>query len=119
MAGLMVWHREKHQPHKGVPWDDRTFGDLLEEYFLDIALEVRSLRKRVTELEPAEARHLVELEDMLEDEPAYLAELSSEETDDLWETAHRTGDPLADYWERQIANGEVPDLDLTEVPEDE
>ena len=119
MAGLLIWHREKHQPHSGVPWEDRTTGDLLEEFFLDLALEARALRSKGPDMEPAEIQRLAELEDILSDSPESLANLTEDESDDLWETAHRTGDPLADYWERQIANGEVPDLDLTEVPEDE
>jgi hypothetical protein len=119
MASLMTWHREKHRPHKGVPWDDRTIGDLLEEFFVDMALEARDLRYRAPDLDGPEARRLAELEDLISDEPAFLADLSPEETDELWEVAHRTGDPLADYWERQIARGEAPNLDLTEVPEDE
>lgn len=118
MAGLMIWHRDKHPPHSGVSWDDRTIGDLLEEFFLDMALEATSLRKRVPDLDSMEAQRLAELDDLLSDEPQLLADMDAEESEDLWVTAHRTGDPLADYWERQIARGEVPDLDLTEVPED-
>lgn len=118
LAGLRIWHRDKHPPYKGVPWEDRTIGDLLEEYFLDVALEARRLRER-SDLESADYERLATLEDLLSESPENLADLSPEESDDVWETAHRTGDPLADYWERQIARGEVPDLDLTEVPEDE
>lgn len=120
MSGLMIWHREKHPPHKGVPWDQRTLGDLLEEYFLDAALEAEELRDRLAsgDLEPMAARRLAQLEDLFSAEPVYLQDLSSEESEGVWDTAHRTGDPLADYWEAQIARGEVPDLDLTDVPEE-
>lgn len=120
MAGLLIWHRGKHPPYEGVPWEERTLGSLLEEYFLDIALEAHRLRGRLQDddLELAEHQRLTELEDILSDEPSSLANLTDEESDDVWETAHSTGDPLADYWERQIQRGETPDFDLTEVPED-
>lgn len=121
MAGLLLWHRDKHPPHKGVPWEERTLGSLLEEYFLDISLEAQRLRDRLRDddLEAVEQSRLAELEDILSDEPSNLSNLSSDESDGVWETAHRTGDPLCDYWERQIERGETPDFDLTEVPEDE
>lgn len=117
MAGLMIWHREKHRPHKGVPWEARTLGDLLEEYFLDIALEARSLRDKCPDLEPGDELHLAELEDLLSDQPENLAGLSEADSDDVWDTAHKTGDPLADFWEWQISQDIEPDFDLTEVPE--
>lgn len=119
MAGLLIWHRDKHQPHRGVPWEERTVGDLLEEYFVDLAIDAQGLRSRLQDLSSAEQERLLELDDLLSDAPQRLQDLSAEESDDLWETAHSTGDPLADYWERQIARGEVPDLDLTEVPDEE
>jgi len=87
---------------------------------MDAALEEKALRDRASlGLEPHESLRLAQLEDVFSDEPVYLPDLSPEESEELWFTAHRTGDPLADYWERQIARGEVPDLDLAEVPEED
>lgn len=86
---------------------------------MDLAIDAHGLRGRIQDLTAAEQQRLTELDDLLSDEPQRLQDLSPEESDDVWHTAHRTGDPLADYWERQIARGETPDFDLTEVPDEE
>jgi hypothetical protein len=115
----MLWHREKHPPNKGIVWDDRTLGDLLEEYFFDIATEVRSLRSKQGELEFADLQRMGELEDLLADSPESLAGMSAEESDEVWETPHKTGDPLGDYWEWCISRGKDVDLDMKveDIPE--
>jgi hypothetical protein len=115
MAALMIWHRGKHPPHKGVSWDQRTLGDLLEEYFLDAALEAKDLRARLSrdDLDPEDAQRLAQLEDVLSDDPVSLVGLSEEESEEVWATADSTGDILTDYWEYRISQDLSVDLDMS------
>lgn len=117
MAGLMIWHRKKHRPNEGVPWDDRTLGDLLEEYLVDRAVEAQEIRDRFPDQqESGDTDRLAVLENLLADDPVPM---SDEDDDDVFANMRPTGDPLIDYWQRQLARGETPDLDLTEPPEED
>jgi hypothetical protein len=104
-GALRAWYVERH-PHS-LSFDDRALGEVLEEFYFDVASRVQMLRERFDTLSAAEQQRLTALEELLEEnEPT---ELDSE--DDPWLKAHHTGDRLVDKWEKQIARGEMPDLD--------
>jgi hypothetical protein len=87
---------------------------VLEEFYFEAAARAYDLRQNLDELSPAEQHQLQVLEDALSeegDEKHSLIDLSPEESEDVWLTAHKTGDPLVDKWEREIAAGGTPDLD--------
>ena len=65
------------------------------------------LRERFDTLSAAEQQRLTALEELLEESEA----LECDPDDDPWLKAHHTGDRLVDKWEKQIARGEMPDLD--------
>ena len=74
----------------------------------------QDLRNSFADLSGEEQHKLQVLEDILSDEGAErrnLRDLNPEESDEVWSTAHQTGDPLVDKWEREIAEGKTPDLD--------
>lgn len=121
MGQMEIAHRAKNNPWANVPFDQRTKGDCLEEFFFEVAAELEGLEGR-DDLTADEHARRASLKDILEgniearDRHAVHG-LDEEESEEVWGTAHKTGDPLADYWEEQIARGEDPDFDLTEVPE--
>lgn len=87
---------------------------MLEEFYVEAASRAHDLRGNFDELGPEEQRQLQVLEDILSDEGAErhsLTDLTPEESEDVWMTPHKTGDPLVDKWEREIAEGRDPDLD--------
>jgi hypothetical protein len=99
---LRFWHFHRHPPYQDVPYDQRTTGDLLEEFYLVVAAEVDKLRGRQASLDAAELTRLDRLEAVLN--PVEGADADS------------TGDPLADYWEYRATHGLSIDLDLNEAP---
>ena len=116
---LQLWHFERHLPYQGVPYEDRTHGDLLDEWYTAIALRVDQLRSRRAELGADGLDRLASLEEILQpraDERVSLRNLSPEEAESVYMTAHKTGDPLGDYWEYRISKGLEVDLDLKSPP---
>jgi hypothetical protein len=122
---MRLLHQERNSPYQGVPFNQRTLGDLLEEFYIGTAQELLELKRREAgDLSADEERRLALLTDIMEgniDAPDRRAvfDLDEDEAEEVWFTAHKTGDALADYWEKQIAAGEEPDFDLEEVPDEE
>jgi hypothetical protein len=116
LGKLQLWHQDRYKPYEGVPFEDRTTGDLLLEFYTVVAAEVEQLSSRTTELDPKELERLSELEEMLSADRTSLRGLDAAAADEVCSTAHRTGDPLVDYWEYQVSRGITPDLDLKEPP---
>lgn len=54
---------------------------------------------------------MAELERLFSDDETDLRALDADESLDNWFVPRTTGDPVVDNWERQIAEGETPDLD--------
>lgn len=98
---LRLWHFSRHQPYQGVPWEQRTQGDLLEEFYLSVAADIDDLTARQTSLDASELNRLDRLESLLR--PTEDGEADS-------------GDLLADYWDYCIEQGLPVDLDLKEAP---
>lgn len=119
---MRLLHHEQNRPHHGVPFENRTLGDCLEEFYIGAFQEMEELRRRSPEdLSADEVNRKAVLMDIMEgnveaSKRHALFDLSESESEEVWHTPHKTGDPLADYWEEQIARGEEPDFDLTEVP---
>jgi len=107
----------RYKPYKNVPFEDRTLGDLLDEFYSSVAMEIDSLSSQRADLTPDQLERLADLEEMMiVDERGSLRGLSDEESLAVWSTIHKTGDPLADYWEYRSAKGLSVDLDLEDVP---
>lgn len=109
------------KPYEGIRFEDRTPGDIMAEFYMVVAAELDQLRSKVSELSASEIERLAELEDVLRptaEGRMALRGLSKAEADQVIATAHRTGDPLVDYWERQVALGRSIDLDQLSVPSD-
>jgi len=114
MGSLSSWYAGEHRSIQNVPFEDRALGEVLEEFYTGAAARAHELRSSFDELGPEEQRQLQALEDVLSEEGAErhsLVDLTPEQSEDVWLTAHKTGDPLCDKWEREIARGEVPDLE--------
>ena len=91
-------------------FEDRSYGGLWSEFYEQVAAKIYQLRNG--EMDPVSLERLGGLEKLLEPaDKVALSALSEEESLEVWGTAHRTGDPLADKWEREIAAGHTPDLD--------
>ena len=91
-----------------------SLGEVLESFYSEAASRAHDLRGSFEELSPEEQHRLQVLEDILSEEGAEkhsLVDLTPEESEDVWMTAHKTGDPLCDKWEQEIADGRIPDLD--------
>lgn len=95
-----------------MPFEDRTPGDLLEEFYFAIACEWDSLRDSVAHLSASQLDRLRSLEDILdpmERKALYGASASQAATE--WERIRHTGDPLGDYWEYRIVKGLITQAD--------
>lgn len=99
---MRLWHFRRHPPWQGVPYEARTHGDLLEEFYLSVASEIDQLTDRMSDLSSDEITRLHTLERVLD---------ADDSVDD-----ESTGDPLADYWEYRAEHGLSMDLDLKEAP---
>lgn len=104
---LRLWHFDRHKPYQGVAFDDRTLGDLLEEFYIVALIEAEELRRQRHNLKGALQERLYALEKILD---------VGDKNNDEWETAHSTGDPLVDYWEYRATRDLPVDLDLEEAP---
>ena len=105
--------------YEGVPFEQRTLGDLLEEFYLGVVSEVEALRSRIGDLDGEALDRLAELEDLLRPEVgerASLRGLSPEEAEETWRMRRSTGDPLVDYWEYRLSKDLPVNLDLHEAP---
>jgi hypothetical protein len=91
-----------------IPFDERTPGDLLEEYYLCVASEINGLLARRADLSTEELERLSLLQDSLEPETDGLPA-------DEWHQEFRTGDPLGDYWEYRLARDLPVDLEMSET----
>jgi hypothetical protein len=119
LGKLQLWHLARHKPYQGVPFEDRTPGDLLDEFYTGVAAEADALTTRRSHLTGDELDRLNTLEEILEspeDKRVSLRGLTREQSEAVWATIHKTGDDLADYWEYRIARGLPADLDIKEVP---
>jgi hypothetical protein len=85
-----------------VPYDDRTHGDLLEEFYLVVAAEIDDLGSHRADLSAEDTARLARLETLLNPKDG--------------EVESGTGDPLADYWEYRLAKDLPVNLDLNEAP---
>lgn len=114
---LRLWHHSRYKTYQGVEFEDRTLGDILEEFYTGVAVEVDQLSSHRANLSVEELERLGDLEEVLEEpDRTSLRGLSTEESEAVYMTAHKTGDPLADYWEYRASRDLPVDLDLTEVP---
>jgi len=112
----------RYKPYGQVPFEDRTLGGLLEEYYFAIALEVENLRGQSGELDADDLDRLGRLEEELRPkvgERSSLRGLSEHQSLEVWNTPHYTGDPLTDYWEYRISHDllDPEELDLKAPPD--
>jgi len=118
LGQLKSWWWHRYKPFDGVKFEDRTPGDLLEEFYGAVAIELAQLQG-VAGLNTAQFERLEILEQILEPEDRHaLAGMSGSAAEEEWNTIHRTGDPLGDYWEYRIVKDLLTDDDwlLTEAP---
>lgn len=109
---LKLWHSLKYGKINPKRFEDRTIGGLLREYYEDAAFELERLRGQLSEgYSPEIEVKITELEQLFSDSKVDLQSLDADESLDNYQKARKTGDPLADKWERQIAAGETPDLE--------
>lgn len=110
---LRAWWKDKYQTQQSVPFEQRTLGGLIREYYEDAAIELTRLRGKLSAEghDPDVEVRITELERLFSDADTDLQALNAEESLDNWHVARSTGDSLADQWEQQIARGEVPDMD--------
>lgn len=96
-----------------MPFEDRTPGDLLEEFYFHAATEWDALRSTVAELSVAQLDRLRSLEDILEpSERKVLYGASQAQAAQAWNQVRRTGDPLGDYWEYRAVHGLITAADF-------
>jgi hypothetical protein len=115
LGRLQLWHQGRYKPYQGVAFEDRTPGDLFEEFYLEIAGEIEQLAGRRMDLSGEELERLMNLEESLEpaaSDRTALKGLSEEDSLEVYGTAHKSGDPLADYWEYRLSKGLDVDLDM-------
>jgi len=110
---LHKWWANKYQNGVTLPFDERTEGDLLREYYEDAAYELERLKDQVRAdgHNPDIEVKMGDLESLFSDSERDLQGLDAAESQENWTIARKTGDPLADKWENAIARGETPDLD--------
>ena len=87
---------------------------MLREYFFEHAVELDRLRGqlRAEGHTPDVEVRIGDLERLFSGDQAELQSLDAGESEENWFIPRRTGDPLADKWERQLAAGETPDLEV-------
>ena len=105
-----MWWNKENRP--AARFEDLTLGWLLREFYREKANELVGLRNEMRSdgHSPDLEARIGDLERIFSDAPD-LASLDEDESLDNWAIARRTGDPLLDKWEAQIAAGETPDLD--------
>jgi len=112
---LQGWWNQKHEASPpSIPFDQRTVGDLLREYYFDAASELSRLqdRQRGEGHNAENEARIIELERIFSGEDhTDLKDMDAEQSEENWLIPRRTGDPLVDKWEAAIARGETPDLD--------
>lgn len=109
---------DRYKPYENILFEDRTLGDLLEEFYYSIANDVSTL-KGINNPSDEQLRRLTDLEEILSldpDERRSMIGLSGAQKDEILSTAHKTGDPLVDYWEYRLSKDLDIDMDLKEVP---
>lgn len=119
LGRLQLWHMGRYKSYEGVSFEDRTPGDVIEEFYLTVAAEMDQLVSRRDDLEAAELERLSDLEDILSpsvSDRTSLRGLSTEDSNEVYGMAHKTGDSLADYWEYRISKDLPVDLDLKHTP---
>jgi hypothetical protein len=107
------WTRRYEATAASKPFEQRTAGDLLREYYFDAAIELDRLKaQQKAEGHSAELEVKIgDLERLFSGEESELQSLDAEASEENWLIPRRTGDPMADEWERQIAAGQAPNLD--------
>jgi hypothetical protein len=111
---LYGWWLSKYaQQSPLVPFEERTFGGLIQELYNDAAQEIERLRGKLKTdgYHPDTEAKIADLEALFSETTTHLQDLTPEESLDAWLTARTTGDPVVDAWEAAIARGETPDLD--------
>ncbi|MBT8430089.1 MAG: hypothetical protein KJN79_09285 [Gammaproteobacteria bacterium] len=110
---LQGWWWGKYGGKVGAPFEKRTMGGLLREYFCEAAIDLSRLRAQLrTDGHDADVEERIrDLEELFSDSTTRLQSLTDEESLVEWEKSRRTGDPKVDEWEAAIARGEAPDLE--------
>jgi len=117
IGSLRLWHLSKYKTlYPNVLFEDRTYGDLLEEFYLGVTNEWNTLRSATDPLSRDQEDRLHDLDRVL-GVAASSEELQSR-NDKAWTTVRATGDPLGDYWEYRAAHGLITtaDFDLKTPP---
>ena len=107
---MRAWWRQKYEmAPQSLPFEERSLGDLLREYYTDCASELARLNAKMEAdgHDPETEAKISDLERVFSDEPDF----GGMDAEESWDIPRRTGDPLADKWEAQIARGETPDFD--------
>lgn len=103
LGPLRLWHYDRYpHAHRGVPFEQRTLGGLLREYYLSVVARAELLRERVADLESEELDELSKLENILRGDRRSLRNLTEAESLEVWAQPNYTGDPLTDYWEYRV-----------------
>jgi hypothetical protein len=118
---LRLWHEGRYKTYHQIPFEDRTIGGLLEEYYTTIIAEVEKLRGQTGELDTDDLDRLSRLEEQLRPKVGdrkSLRGLSEHQSLEVWNTPFYTGDPLTDYWEYRITRDllDPEELDLLTPP---
>ncbi|MCU0913035.1 MAG: hypothetical protein MUC88_00555 [Planctomycetes bacterium] len=109
---LKSWYDRKYEAQRGGNFEDQTKGGLLREFFCDAAHDLSRLRGALADgPDPDAEARIADLERLFSERDDDLQALDADESLENWCVPRRTGDPVADEWERQIARGEMPDLD--------
>lgn len=112
-GNLKGWWSGKYGGKVGAPFEHRTLGGLIREYYEDAAIELSRLRATlITDGHNAETEERIsDLEALFSDFTSRLQGLTDDESLEEWQKPRRTGDPQIDEWEAAIARGETPDLE--------
>lgn len=108
----------RYRPYRNVLFEDRTVGGLLQEFYYVIAEEL-SILSGLDNPTDDQLRRIADLEDILKPpmgDRISLVGLSGLEVEEVMTTAHKTGDPLVDYWEYRLSKDLPVDLDLKQPP---
>lgn len=91
------WSKKYSQPPNHPLFEERSMGSLQQEMFEDLMYRRNELREEIEEQGDKDGRRLKQLN-----------EINRALGDD-----HEVQDDLFDYWDRELAAGRVPDLNMT------
>ena len=114
LGRLKLWHARRYQVYQDVPFEDRTLGSLMREFYLSLTVMADGLRSRRSELTGEELEQLADLEEILDPEDrTVITDMDDDEVDKV--VAKRVkGDPLATYWEYRYRRNLPVDLEMGE-----